>query len=152
MKCIPKLSPGNVQNIRRNLWNILGNHIWIWFFSLFGNPGTPRIKISCLWFNNRRLARIEWQARQTFAFCEWVENGKRQRETRKRVHGIDLFICITFHFVWSVFWILDCRDLGYWALYLNLKYISLLSGGILIYNVIVFLFYIILNFFVVVVL
>ena len=90
-------------------------------FFFIGNLGTPRIKISCLWFNNRRLARIEWQARQTFAFCEWVENGKRQRETRKRVHGIDLFICITFHFVWSVFWLLDCRDLGYWALYLKMN-------------------------------
>jgi len=32
VKCIPKLSPGNVQNIWRNLWNILGNHIWIWYF------------------------------------------------------------------------------------------------------------------------
>lgn len=124
-----------VQEMFKTSEEIFGTFLEIIFgydFFFIGNPGTPRIKISCLWFNSRRLARIECQARQTFAFCEWVENGKRQRETRKRVHGIDLFICVTFHFVWSVLWLLDCRDLGYWALYLNLKYISLLSGRILI--------------------
>jgi len=58
VKCIPKLSPGNVQKSEE----IFGTYLEIIFgydFFLIWNPGTPRIKISCLWLNNQRFARIE---------------------------------------------------------------------------------------------
>jgi len=47
VKCIPKLSPGNVQKSEE----IFGTYLEIIFgYDIFfiGNPGTPRIKISCL--------------------------------------------------------------------------------------------------------
>lgn len=51
-----------VQEMLKTSEEIFGTYLEIIFgydFFFIGNPGTPRIKISCLWLNNQRLPRIE---------------------------------------------------------------------------------------------